>query len=592
MRDLPAIIELIDEAAKWLRKKNTDQWARPWPNRPERDERVRAGIEAGHTWILWDEDRGIPAASVSMDPEGNPKLWDELELDERAVYVQRLVVKRDPEYIGKGIGAQLIDWAGRKARDDYGAEWIRIDVWTTNKALHEYYERHGFTFLRSRRDLDYPAGALLAKPTRDIREPAEPLFTESQQSSWLVVTHPKFRVYWTGSACSNLGIWLHSTAQILLAYRLTGSVIAVGLVGFAQFSGPFFLGPWAETLAGRDHRRRLLISSQVASLTVAAGMAVLQFAGLLNQPLLVVGALALGTAFTLTLPAMRAMAAALVPRADAEAALAAHTMSVNVGRAAGPVIGVGVVGLMGFGWAFTLGAVSFACLTAALVAARPPRARRAQSAARPRPHARVSTVLWPAAGNRRVQLLLLMVACVTMATDPVLVLGPAIVERVGGSDLWAGYIIAALGTGVVLGSLLPARAPSLRLAARHIGALGAAVIVFTVAPRLWVALLAALGAGVAALLAGATTQALVLAEAGDQRHASRVMALWVVACVASRPIASLLDGWLAGGRGAEVAGALLALPALAMWALVIPRVTRVGRAYLAAHQPTTSLARR
>jgi hypothetical protein len=30
---MPAILDLINSAAKWLQAcKNTDQWARPWPN--------------------------------------------------------------------------------------------------------------------------------------------------------------------------------------------------------------------------------------------------------------------------------------------------------------------------------------------------------------------------------------------------------------------------------------------------------------------------------------------------------------------------------------------------------------------------------
>ena len=43
----------------------------------------------------------------------------------------------------------------------------------------------------------------------------------------------------------DLGTWLQNTAQVLLAYRLAHSVLAVGLVTCAQFSSPLVLGPWA-----------------------------------------------------------------------------------------------------------------------------------------------------------------------------------------------------------------------------------------------------------------------------------------------------------------------------------------------------------
>ena len=59
------------------------------------------------------------------------------------MYVRRLVVRRD--YAGRGLGAALLDWAGLTARRQAGAQWIRVDVWRSNKELHAYYERQGFT---------------------------------------------------------------------------------------------------------------------------------------------------------------------------------------------------------------------------------------------------------------------------------------------------------------------------------------------------------------------------------------------------------------------------------------------------------------
>src|SRR5437660_10258386 len=43
--DVPAILRLIRFSAAWLQQsKKTDQWARPWPNKDERDARVAQGI--------------------------------------------------------------------------------------------------------------------------------------------------------------------------------------------------------------------------------------------------------------------------------------------------------------------------------------------------------------------------------------------------------------------------------------------------------------------------------------------------------------------------------------------------------------------
>ena len=68
-------------------------------------------------------------------------------------------------------------------------------------------------------------------------------------------------------------------------------------------------------------------------------------------------------------------------------------------------------------------------------------------------------------------------------------------------------------------------------------------------------------AGVAGLLTGAAAQALLLKKAGPQQ-AAQVMALWAVAWAGSKPVASLVDGWLASHLSVFYAGLLLATPAL------------------------------
>jgi GNAT superfamily N-acetyltransferase len=169
-RDLPIIVGLIEEAAEWLRTKDTDQWARPWPTAELREQRVLAALVRGNTWLAWDH--GIPAATITVEETAgdtaNPKLWTEKEAAEPALYVNRLVVSR--RYAGIGLGAALLNWAGTRARREYGARWIRIDVWTTNDALHKYYQRKGFVWVRYCSDPTYPSGALLQRCAADERD--------------------------------------------------------------------------------------------------------------------------------------------------------------------------------------------------------------------------------------------------------------------------------------------------------------------------------------------------------------------------------------------------------------------------------------
>jgi GNAT superfamily N-acetyltransferase len=173
---LKIVLGLIDGAATWLRSKDTKQWSTPWPDKERRDARVAKGLEGGKTWIVWDRD--IPAATVTVARHPNPAVWPDWACDpvERAVYVHRLITAR--HYAGWGLGAELIDWVGLRAAEQYGAEWIRIDVWTSNKALHEYYRERGFKFVDFSPDRDYPSGALFQKPISDIEANSTPLIRQ------------------------------------------------------------------------------------------------------------------------------------------------------------------------------------------------------------------------------------------------------------------------------------------------------------------------------------------------------------------------------------------------------------------------------
>jgi GNAT superfamily N-acetyltransferase len=176
--NLGAVLDLIEDARGWLWTKDTDQWEKPWPSREARDARVLKGLQRGATWIVWDD--SIPAATVTMTPRKNAAVWSKptctCDLAERAVFVHRLITAR--KYAGTGLGTELIDWAGSRGQRLYGARWIRIDVWSTNQRLHDYYVKRGFEPCGFCADPSYPSGALFQKPVSAITKPSSPQFME------------------------------------------------------------------------------------------------------------------------------------------------------------------------------------------------------------------------------------------------------------------------------------------------------------------------------------------------------------------------------------------------------------------------------
>jgi GNAT superfamily N-acetyltransferase len=180
VEDIEIVIGLIDEAANWLRSIGTDQWAKPWPDRADRDSRIRASLAQGKTWIGWDNE--VPATTITADLDDDPHWPDDLRR-EPAIYVHRLVVGQP--YRGVGLGGALLDWAGRTARRDHGARWIRVSAWTTNEGLHAYYRSQGFQARGFHADDGFPSRARFQKSTAGLPASELGLF----RVSWLPGPH-------------------------------------------------------------------------------------------------------------------------------------------------------------------------------------------------------------------------------------------------------------------------------------------------------------------------------------------------------------------------------------------------------------------
>jgi len=200
MGELSLVADLIEGTTAWLRSKGTDQWQRPWPSLEARNQRIRKDIEAGKTWIARVD--GAPAGTITIDLYGQntslQKLWKEQDVGP-AFSAHRAVVDRD--HAGIGLGAAMFNWAAEQA-EHYGRKWTRIDVWTGNKELHEYYKRHNFEFVRDYEDKTYPSGALFQRHiskcpvvpgimlTTD-EHPVRPRNPEPQLGQLLAAQHPR-----------------------------------------------------------------------------------------------------------------------------------------------------------------------------------------------------------------------------------------------------------------------------------------------------------------------------------------------------------------------------------------------------------------
>jgi MFS family permease len=368
-----------------------------------------------------------------------------------------------------------------------------------------------------------------------------------------------FWPYFLGNLCSSCGTWFHNIAVALLIYRLTGSTFLVGAVNFAQFFGTFAVAPRAGSFADRYDRRRLILVTQLSAVVISGLLAALQGAGLATTPVVMALVLLLGLTFAFAVPAIQAMVPDLVDREHLASAMAMSSLTFNGARAIGPVLGAVVVAHWGIGVAFALNSLSYLGLVFGLLAVRPRQERAAaQAAVGWRDSLRIVR------RDNALAALLMVVAAISITQDPVSTLTPGFsAEIFHRADTLTGLLVGAFGLGAALAAATAAsrnRDPGRRLAPGCV-LMGAGMLGFALAPTLPFAVGGLFVGGLAVMVANtAATTALALESPPEQR--GRVMALWSLCFLGTRPMASLTDGALASAAGLRTAGVALTVPVL------------------------------
>jgi MFS family permease len=331
------------------------------------------------------------------------------------------------------------------------------------------------------------------------------------------------------------------------------------VLNFCNFVPVLLLAPWAGSAADRFDRRRLLLVTQLGSTAVSAGLAALAWAGLARVWVVIACAVVLGIGSAFAAPASQAMISDLVAREQLGSAVALNSMTYNLARAVGPALAALSVRKLGIPASFAINSASYLLLVLALLVVSPAPRRVAK-----RGEARLRESLRLVRDEPRLLAFLLIVTAVGFASDPVNTESPAFAHVFGQPDTDAGYLIGAFGVGAVLAAFLVAGrvAGSRGRMLATLAMLGGGIVAYALVPWLGLAyvFLAVAGFGYLASNTAATSR-LQLDVADHQR--GRIMALWSVAFLGLRPIASLADGAIAGAFGVRTAGVVLAVPALA-----------------------------
>ncbi|MDR1999372.1 MAG: MFS transporter [Frankiaceae bacterium] len=175
---------------------------------------------------------------------------------------------------------------------------------------------------------------------------------------------PPYRRLLIGQTTSFIGSMLTSVAVPVQVYAITGSSMAVGLVGLVGFAPLVILGLYGGAVADAMDRRVLYFVASLGAWAVTLALLAQSLLGLSNVGL-IMGLVAIQSgAFAMSGSARGALIPRIVPLELVPAANTLNATSGNIGMVAGPLLAGAVLGMRnGFAIAYGADAVLF---TAAL----------------------------------------------------------------------------------------------------------------------------------------------------------------------------------------------------------------------------------
>jgi MFS family permease len=394
--------------------------------------------------------------------------------------------------------------------------------------------------------------------------------------------HRNYRLYFAGQLVSLVGTWMQNIALAWLVIELTRSPVAVGVLAFCRFVPFTVFGLVAGVLADRFDTRRLVITTQLASMAVSVALAVLAFSG--AAALWQVYALAAlgGTALVFDAPGRHALTFQLVGREELPNAVALNASLFNASRVVGPAAAGAIIAGVGVAACFAVNALSFLAVLASLLLMRVhdlyPLERLDR---RPTLVRGIREGLGYVRRSPRVRLVLTITLVVSTVGFNFHVLVPVLASETlrAGPEVF-GLLSAAFGLGALTGALLSAALGRASWKALVGGTGGFSVALLALAAQQSVGLSAVLLylTGTAFTLWTSNSQSILQLTAPDHLR-GRVLSIYLFAFAGVAPLGGLLAGWLADVGGTGLAFSVAGAAGLAMTALAARTLGMVRPAF-------------
>lgn len=389
-----------------------------------------------------------------------------------------------------------------------------------------------------------------------------------------------FQLFFFGQTISQSGNWLTNIALTLLILHRTGSGIAVGLLVACQYGPILLLSAWAGVIVDRTNKRNLLFVTQALEMCESFALAGLAFTH--HAPLAAFyGVAVAGGAFlAFDNPVRRSFVNEMVPPADVNNAVTVYSAMNSIARIVGPALAGLLIVTVGYGWCFTVDAISYVMVLTTLAMMRSAELRRVPVT--PGGSGQVRAGLKYIASVPDLWITFGMLLLVGTISYNFAVVFPIFVEKgLHGGDGTYTLVYSAFSAGGLVGALLVARRASVSIRTVVFGAacLGTAMRVLSAVPDVALAFVVAAAVGAASVAYMTATTA--IAQVRTEPHMTgRVLAIQTVLLVGTAPIGGIILGAIAdavGARAPVVIGGVAALAAAAFGVLAGRRLGHTPR---------------
>jgi len=344
-----------------------------------------------------------------------------------------------------------------------------------------------------------------------------------------------------------------------LVYRLTGSALLLGVVGFAGQIPTFILAPFAGVLVDRLNRRNLLVWTQVLAGIQSLAIAFLTLAKVITIHEIIALSAFQGLINAFDMPGRQSFLIQMVSddtgkteKQDLSNAIALNSSIVNMARLVGPSLAGLVIAAVGEGYCFAIDGVSYIAVVVSLLMMRVPPSTLKRATTSMLEQLREG---WSYVVNfRPIRTILTLFALLSLMGMPFIVLMPIFASQVlHGGPHTLGYLMGASGVGALVSALSLALRKSVRglTTMIQIAAVmfGSGLILFGLSRHLALSLLLMLIVGFGMMQGLAASNTVIQTLAPEDKR-GRVMSYYTMAFVGMTPFGSLLAGGLAHKFGA------------------------------------------